>query len=211
MLGFVVVLASRASAVRCVTGAGGKVPQRPAHLDAAQARHRDIQYGRPAPALPHSYPSSRRPRRTICCSFCPSWSVSLRTRTGSATAPPPVEWMSPHTQPSRPPTRRAYAAQHWHTSRDGQVSQVGHVGARPARHRDACRQRQDDQVAHRQGVEREAGVASEAAVPPSPQVVPSSSTTCPCHRPTWAWSPRPAPCGRSPSSTAPRRSPAVRA
>jgi protein-disulfide isomerase len=29
------------------------------------------------------------PRRTICCSFCPSWSVSLRTRTGSATAPPP--------------------------------------------------------------------------------------------------------------------------
>nr|WP_220289541.1 transposase [Streptomyces sp. MBT84] len=30
------------------------------------------------------------PRRTICCSFCPSWSVSLRTRTGSATAPPAV-------------------------------------------------------------------------------------------------------------------------
>ncbi len=28
------------------------------------------------------------PRRTICWSFCPSWSVSLRTLTGSATAPP---------------------------------------------------------------------------------------------------------------------------
>ncbi|GGS32380.1 hypothetical protein GCM10010269_83220 [Streptomyces humidus] len=28
------------------------------------------------------------PRRTICCSFSPSWSVNLRTRTGSATAPP---------------------------------------------------------------------------------------------------------------------------
>lgn len=30
------------------------------------------------------------PRRTICCSRCPSWSVSLRTQTGSATAPPTV-------------------------------------------------------------------------------------------------------------------------
>ncbi|MFJ6076376.1 polymorphic toxin-type HINT domain-containing protein [Streptomyces sp. NPDC093065] len=30
------------------------------------------------------------PRRTICCSRCPSSSVSPRTRTGSATAPPTV-------------------------------------------------------------------------------------------------------------------------
>jgi hypothetical protein len=28
------------------------------------------------------------PWRTICCSRCPSWSVGLRTRTRSATAPP---------------------------------------------------------------------------------------------------------------------------
>jgi hypothetical protein len=34
--------------------------------------------------------NSVRYRRTICCSFCPSWSVSLRPRTGSATAPPAV-------------------------------------------------------------------------------------------------------------------------
>ena len=30
------------------------------------------------------------PRRTICCSFSPSWSFNLRTRTGADTAPPAV-------------------------------------------------------------------------------------------------------------------------
>ncbi|MFJ8197043.1 transposase [Streptomyces sp. NPDC096152] len=49
------------------------------------------------------------PRRTICCSFCPSWSVNLRTRTGSATTPPAVGRTSPHIQPPGPPTRRTYA------------------------------------------------------------------------------------------------------
>ncbi|WP_452176594.1 transposase [Kitasatospora saccharophila] len=49
------------------------------------------------------------PRRTICCSFCPSWSVNLRTRTGSATTPPTIGRTSPHIQPPRPPTRRTNA------------------------------------------------------------------------------------------------------
>ena len=61
---------------------------------------------RPAPASRSPTPRFRRPkrasiarryrtelvlpRRTICCSFCPSCSVNLGTRTGSATTPPAV-------------------------------------------------------------------------------------------------------------------------
>lgn len=48
------------------------------------------------------------PRRTICCSFGPSWSVNLRTRTGSATTPPAVGRTSPRIQPPEPPPRRTY-------------------------------------------------------------------------------------------------------
>jgi hypothetical protein len=35
------------------------------------------------------------PRRAICSSFCPSWSVNLRTRTGSATNPQQSDQTSP--------------------------------------------------------------------------------------------------------------------
>ncbi|MEU8844038.1 tyrosine-type recombinase/integrase [Streptomyces roseus] len=43
----------------------------------------------------------------MCCSFCPSCSVSLRTRTGCA-IPPPHAGRRTHFQPAQPATRRTF-------------------------------------------------------------------------------------------------------